>query len=75
MYTDALMPLPMFLGRNGLCKTNFYYLKRMGRAPETICLGSKVMISPEAEAAWRKQMAENPIKGSLRNHALAMEAA
>ena len=73
MNNGELMPLPVFWARNGLSKTSYYYLKRIGRGPEVISLGSKDLVSPEAEAAWRKTMAENPVKGSLRK--LAMEAA
>jgi hypothetical protein len=69
------MALPVFWARNGLSKTSYYYLKRIGCAPETISIGSKDLVAPEAEAAWRKAMAENPVKGSLRKLALAAEAA
>ena len=33
------------------------------------------MIDPEAETAWRKLLAENPFRGSLRKRALEAEAA
>ena len=75
MASDPLMPLAVFWTRNGLCKTSYYYLKRIGRAPEVISLGTKDMVAPEAEFAWRKAMAEDPIKGSLRKLALGVEAA
>jgi hypothetical protein len=75
MSSGELMPLPVFWARNGLSKTNYYYLKRMGRGPKVISLGTKDMVSSESEAAWRSSMAENPITGSLRKHALAVEAA
>jgi|HubBroStandDraft_3_1064219.scaffolds.fasta_scaffold180834_2 hypothetical protein len=74
MNSGELMSLPVFWARNGLSKTNYYYLKRLGRGPQVISLGTKDMVSPEAEAAWRSAMAESPIKGSLRKHALEVEA-
>jgi hypothetical protein len=73
MNNGELMPLPVFWARNGLSKTSYYYLKRIGRAPEMISIGTKDLVSPSAEEAWRKAMAENPVKGSLRK--LATEAA
>jgi hypothetical protein len=33
------------------------------------------VVSEEAEASWRQEMAENPVRGSLRKLALATEAA
>jgi hypothetical protein len=75
MSDGALMTLPIFWARNGLTKTQFYYLKRIGRAPQIISVGTKDLIAPEAEAAWRQEMAKNPIKGSLRKLAEKNEAA
>jgi hypothetical protein len=74
MNNGELMALPTFWVRNGLSKTSYYYLKRIGRGPEVISLGTKDMVSPEAEAAWRKAMSENPVRGSLRNLALSVAA-
>ena len=75
MSDGALITLPIFWARNGLSKTQFFYLERIGRGPQVIVIGTKKMIAPEAEAAWRKLMAENPIRGSLRKRALEAEAA
>ena len=75
MSDGALMTLPVFWARNGLTKTQFYYLRRIGRAPDVISIGTKDLISPDAEAAWRKEMTSNPLKGSLRKHAEKSEAA
>ena len=74
MSDGKLNPLPTFWERNSVSKTSYYYLRRLGRAPREIHVGSKVLISPEAEAEWRKAMAENPITGSLRKLVLAAEA-
>jgi hypothetical protein len=71
-YDGDLMSIQAFLDRNRLGRTSLYYLELMGRGPEVIHLGGKKLVSPEAEAAWRKAMAETPVKGSLR--AIALEA-
>jgi len=71
MNDGALMTLPVFWARNGLCKTQFYHLCRL----RLTYIGSKGMVSPEAEAEWRREMEANPIKGSLRKLVMATEAA
>jgi hypothetical protein len=71
-YDGDLMSIQAFLDRNRLGRTSLHYLEVMGRGPAVIRLGGKKLVSPEAEAAWRKAMAETPVKGSLR--ALALEA-
>ena len=71
-YDGDLMSVGAFLDRNRLGRTSLYYLEMMGRGPAVIHLGGRKLISPQAEAAWRRAMAETPIKGSLR--ALALEA-
>ena len=75
MVDGALMELPVFWARNGHGKTTYHYLKRLGRGPKTIIIGSKELVTPEAEAEWRREMAANPVKGSLRKLVLAAEAA
>jgi hypothetical protein len=50
MSNGELMPLPVFSARNGPSKTSYYYLKPIGRAPEVISIGTKDLVSPEAEA-------------------------
>ena len=74
MNNGELMPLPVFWARNGLSKTAYYYLKKIGRGPAVISLGTKDMVAPEAEAAWRLAMAEDPVKGNLRKLALSAAA-
>jgi hypothetical protein len=71
MSNGELMALPVFWARNGLSKTAYYYLKRLGRGPEVISLGTKDMVAPEAETAWRRTMAADPVKGNLRKLALS----
>ena len=75
MANGKLKELPLFWADNCLSKTQYYYLKKLGRAPKTISLGTKDVVSEEAEASWRQEMAENPVRGSLRKLALAVDAA
>ena len=74
MSDDALIPLPDFWRRNCLSKTQYYYLKRLGRGPRVIHIGTKEAVAPEAEAEWRREMAERPLKGDLREMVKAAEA-
>jgi hypothetical protein len=71
-YDGDLMSVGAFLDRNRLGRTSLYYLELLGRGPEVIHIGGRKLVSPQSEAAWRRAMAENPVKGSLR--ALALEA-
>jgi hypothetical protein len=73
--TDGSLELQTFWTRNRFGKTSYYYLKRLGRAPQTISIGTKEMVTPEAEAEWRREMAKNPIRGSLRKAVEAKEGA
>jgi hypothetical protein len=74
MSNGELMPLPVFWARNGLCKTQFYYLGRLRRGPRVTYVGTKGMVAPEAEAEWRREMEANPIRGGLRKLVLVAEA-
>jgi hypothetical protein len=74
MSNGKLKPLPFFWADNGLTKTQYYYLKRLGRGPKTIPIGTKELVSPEAEDEWRREMSERPVIGCLRKLVLAMEA-
>lgn len=75
MYNGKLKTLPEFWNDNGLSKTQWHYLKKIGRTPKTIPLGTKEMVAPEAEADWRQEMSARPVVGNLRKLALAAEAA
>lgn len=45
-----------FCRRHGLCRATFYNLQSAGRAPRTMKVGARVLISREAAADWRRQM-------------------
>jgi hypothetical protein len=72
---NKLKELPEFWADNGLSKTQHHYLDKIGRGPRTIRIGTKRLVSPEAEAEWRREMTERPVIGNLRKLALAVEAA
>jgi hypothetical protein len=72
MSDNKLKTAEQFRADNGLSRTQAYYLDLIGRGPKYLEFGRKKMVSPEAD--WRKAMADSPIKGSLRKHALAAAA-
>jgi hypothetical protein len=74
MSNGRLKPLPEFWADNGLTRTQWHYLKKIRRAPKTIPLGTKEMVSPEAEDEWREDMQARPLTGSLRKLAEAAAA-
>jgi hypothetical protein len=41
--------------RNGISRSMFYVLKEQGKAPATFNIGRRVMVSKEANRAWRRQ--------------------
>jgi hypothetical protein len=70
-----LKPLTLFWAQNNISRTQGFYLSAIGRGPKTIAIGSKEMVTSEAEDEWLKAMAEAPIRGSLKKHYLAAKAA
>ena len=48
-----------FCRRHGLCRATFYNLLKRGEAPATMKVGSRVLVSAEAAAAWRRRMENN----------------
>jgi hypothetical protein len=72
--SNRLKPLPEFWADNGLTRTQWHYLKKIRRAPKTIALGTKELVSPEAETEWREDMQARPVVGSLRKLAEAAAA-
>jgi hypothetical protein len=44
-----------FCERNNMCKAHFYNLLKAGFGPRTMKVGSRRMITPEAEADWRRE--------------------
>ncbi|MGY2052285.1 hypothetical protein [Methylobacterium sp. JK268] len=67
-----------FCHRNNIGKSSLYYLKAIGRAPRMTHVGRRVLIFPEDEDDWRRDIRENPLPEALRpaaQAALAKESA
>ncbi|SEE08888.1 hypothetical protein SAMN05519104_5175 [Rhizobiales bacterium GAS188] len=64
-----------FCQGEGIGRSSYYYLKAIGRAPDEMVMGDIIRISPEAKRRWRERMEREPVKGSLRELALAAKAA
>ena len=48
--------IPEFCVRNKICRAYYYKLRPLGLAPDEMRVGSKVLISKEAAAVWRRKM-------------------
>jgi hypothetical protein len=46
-----------FAANNGFSISKYFQLKRQGRAPEEIEIDGRIIITEEAEEAWRRRMA------------------
>jgi predicted DNA-binding transcriptional regulator AlpA len=54
--TDAggqALSIPQFCARNNISRSFFYKLKKRGKAPRTMDVDGRRIISPEAERDWR----------------------
>ena len=47
-----------FCERNRISEAMYFKLKRQGHAPREMKLGKKILITPEAEADWRREREE-----------------
>jgi hypothetical protein len=52
----ALFSIDQFCADHGICRAFYYKLRRAGRGPVEIKLGTRTMISVESAAAWRHRM-------------------
>jgi predicted DNA-binding transcriptional regulator AlpA len=50
--------IPEFCDDNRISRTSFYRLLATGRAPKTMMVGHRRLISREAAAEWRRTMEE-----------------
>jgi hypothetical protein len=58
---------------NAISEAHYFKLKRDGKGPREACLGDRIVITPEAEADWRREReAETAVK---RQQAEARKAA
>lgn len=58
--SGALIPQPLWCLRNGVSASTLGKLRAQGLGPKEIRIGTRVYISPEAEAEWRRAR-ENPV--------------
>ena len=59
---QACFTVDEFCTAHRMCRTTFYALAKIGRAPRTIRLAQKVLISREAAADWRREQEAEPRK-------------
>jgi predicted DNA-binding transcriptional regulator AlpA len=52
----AAQTVDEFCADNNLCRATFYNLRKAGRGPRIMKIGSRTLISAEASSAWRRQM-------------------
>jgi hypothetical protein len=52
----AAFSIDEFCAGHGISRAMFYVLKKTGKAPVEMKVGTRVLISIEAAAAWRRQM-------------------
>lgn len=55
-----LKTLVEFCDSNRISLGTYYTLKRAGKGPRETRAGKRVLISPEAEAAWRRAREKEP---------------
>ena len=66
MHFGPVLKIPEFCQRNGIGRSTFYYLRKIGRGPVEMRIGARVVITQEAETLWRVRMIEDPIEGGVR---------
>ena len=52
----AAFSIDEFCAEHGISRATFYNLKKAGKAPLEMHVGTRRLISIEAAAAWRRQM-------------------
>lgn len=68
--------IPSFCDSNKISESKYFELKRQGRGPREIELDNRIIITPEAEADWRREReAETMAKRHEREAATAATAA
>jgi predicted DNA-binding transcriptional regulator AlpA len=49
------LSVDQFCAKYGVCRASFYNLLKAGRGPKVMKLGSRTLISAEADEAWRAE--------------------
>ena len=57
--------IPEFCARHSISRATFYNLKKVGKAPRTMELGSAQRITKEAAADWRRELETQAVKAEL----------
>jgi hypothetical protein len=55
----AAVSIPTFCKAHGISPATFYNLRKRGKAPRTLLVGRRRLVSDEAAAEWRRAM-EDP---------------
>ncbi len=53
---SSVQTIDEFCIEHRICRATFYNLKKQGSAPAIMRVGSRVLVSKEAAAAWRRDM-------------------
>jgi len=64
MNTAAVL-IPAFCKAHGISRAHFYNLLKRGKAPRTLLVGRRRLVSDESAAEWRRSMEETPLRGQL----------
>jgi predicted DNA-binding transcriptional regulator AlpA len=54
--SKAALSIDEFCSQHGISRATFYNLKKAGKAPLEMHVGTRRLISVEAAATWRRQM-------------------
>jgi hypothetical protein len=52
----AAQTVDEFCADNNICRATFYNLRKIGRGPRIMKVGSRTLITTEASSDWRRQM-------------------
>jgi hypothetical protein len=64
--TKVAFSVDEFCARNGICRATYYNLKKGGKGPRAMRVGSRDIISATAETAWHRRMeAEADASGAV----------
>jgi hypothetical protein len=63
--------IPSFCKSNAISESEYYKLKRQGKQPREIELDKRIIITPEAEADWRRERETETMAKRQREQAAA----
>jgi predicted DNA-binding transcriptional regulator AlpA len=56
--TTGALSIDAFCKAHSISRATFYNLRKRGKAPKTLVVGRRRLISDEASATWRRSMEE-----------------